>query len=187
MESAKKNEGKTDWAAVQRTVAQSEPPRIQDIPSHVKFLKIWGGSTVDHHYLNNTLAYLDLKMPAGRVVTGTFVQKLSDLKFHPKEMMPLTIHGCLIAQACGQKEREGAGTSLTEQMVKSLSSTNKAEGLKANAILEKAFQLLKEMTGGSTTPIGVKAVGDLAHELVKYIFDLSDEYESMETKSRLCS
>ena len=46
VECAKNSKGKAiDWDSVERNVAASEPPRLRDVPSHVKFLSKYRGGT----------------------------------------------------------------------------------------------------------------------------------------------
>ena len=128
--SATDNDGKTEWHAVEKNVAATEPPRIKDIPSHAKFLRCWGGRPTDHHYLRDTMEYLETSMPEGRIIPGTFLDKMSSLKFKPQEMMPRMVHACLITQACGVKDKEKIGCTLTENMVKGLAASCKNDALK---------------------------------------------------------
>ena len=43
--SFKRNDGNVDWAWVERSVAMSEPPRIEDLPAHAKYVKQFGGGS----------------------------------------------------------------------------------------------------------------------------------------------
>ena len=75
--------GKPDWDSVKRAVAASEPPRVNDIPAHCKYIQRYGGGS-DHKYLMDMLTYLDKAMLEGRIVSGNFLDKLSSLKLPPK-------------------------------------------------------------------------------------------------------
>ena len=125
------------------------------------------------------LAYLDLAMPEGRIVSGWFLDKLGSLKLAPAELIPRIAHACVIAQACGDKERENCGITIGETNVKSLTTSCKADALKGEKIIENAYSML-ENTEMSGTNEEVKAIGEFQHELILFIFDLSDKYESLD-------
>ena len=169
---------KPDWNAIQRAVAASEPPRLNDIPAHCKFLQKYSGGK-NNKYLMDMLAYLDLAMPEGRIVSGWFLDKLGSLKLAPAELIPRIAHACVIAQACGDKERENCGITIGETNVKSLTTSCKADALKGEKIIENAYSML-ENTEMSGTNEEVKAIGEFQHELILFIFDLSDKYESLD-------
>ena len=175
---AKANGGVTDWKAVEKNVAASEPPRVTDIPSHSKFLKLFGGKTTDHHYLADTMAYLNLHMPEGRIIPGTFLDKISSLKFKPSKMMPRMAHACLITQACGKKDKEKIGCTLTEGHVKSLTGDRETIALEAEQILGKAHELKKQLPHDQYQQ-GVDACGQLAEALCMHIFELDDTFDTL--------
>ena len=79
--------GTTDSDAVKRAVAASEPPRVNDIPAHCKFLQRYGGT--DHKFLMDMLAYLDTAMPDGRIVSSNFLEKLASLILPSNDLGPI--------------------------------------------------------------------------------------------------
>ncbi len=163
--------GEPDWEFVQRAVAASEPPRIIDIPEHIKFLQKWGGGK-SQQFVFKTMEYLEIKMPSGRIVGGPFIERLADLKLAPSKLMPKTIHACLMAQAVGEKDRDGVACNVTEAHVKSLATSNLEKGMEVNKMLVNAEKLF-----GETHPI---ALGDMAVEFVNFMFDINSSYESLE-------
>ena len=68
-----------DWDRVQKAVAASEPPRLIDVPCHIKFLKKWGGGK-GQRFTMDTVEYLENKMVEDRIVSGTFLEKLANTK-----------------------------------------------------------------------------------------------------------
>ena len=168
--------GQPDWDAVKRAVAASEPPRMNDIPAHCKFIQKFGG-TSDHRYLMDMISYLDKAMPEGRIVSGNFLEKLASLRMPPKELIPRIANACVIAQACGDKERESVGCTINEGHVKSLITTKKAMALRGEAIINRAYMLASD---AGDQPTAIDAVGKLSWNLILFIFELSDAYESMD-------
>ena len=176
-ESADANNNKTDWQVVKRSVAASAPPRVNDIPSHCKFISKYSGPKNKH--LMDMISYLDLAMPEGRIVSGVFLEKLATLKSAPNEMIPRIAHACVIAQACGDKERESCGNTIGDANVKSLTTSCKENALKGEAILNNAYAML-DGAGLDGKRKGTLAVGEFQHDLILFIFGLSDEYEKMD-------
>lgn len=177
--------GVTDWDKVKRAVAASEPPRIQDIISHSKFLQRYAGPK--HSYMKSTLEYLDLAMPEGRIVSGNFFEKLAGLKCPPTEMIPRLMHACVITQACGDKHRENVGATITESQLKSLHTTNRAIALSAEMTIVKGFELASK---ANHLPIAtkVKALGELQRDLVLLVLDIQEsgkEYETIDDVSKV--
>ena len=153
----------------------SEPPRLLDIPHHISFLKIYGGGAGRQVYLDKLFEYINVAMPTGRIVSGSFLGKLAALKFRPAEMIPLTVLGCVMAQAVLPKDRENVGMSVTEGNVRSLMTDKKEVGKKVNDILQKALDLMELRQN-----IEPRMFGDLAVELVKFIFSLDSSFNSID-------
>lgn len=171
-----------DWDWVARAIVASAPPRLADIVGHIKFCKIWGGGE-KQRFMASTLDYINVMMPNGRIVSGTFFEKLGGLKFSPSEFMPLTIHACVMAQAVLPKERENVGITVSEAHIKSLTTTKKQMGLAANAMLQKARDLLDARA--YTQPFDRRIYGNLAVALVQFIFEMESEFKSMDAISKL--
>ena len=173
-----------DWEWVQRNVAASEPPRLTDIPAHIKFLQKWGWGE-NQRFMLHTLRCLEVAMPAGRIVSGPFIERLATLKFPPSEMIPLMVHACLIAQAIGDKHRDNVACSLTDGHIKSMQARNKVACASANAMLINALDICEshiELSGGTK---GIRIYSTMANELVKFIFELDDTHQSLDAISHL--
>ena len=180
-----------DWHWVQRTVAASSPPRLLDVPAHIKFCQKWGGGE-DQVLVMETVAYLEAAMPSGRIVNGNFLEKLARLKIAPSDLIPHTIHACVIANAVGNKAHENVGCTVTDVHVRSLVGENKVKGLKANEMIRKAREVTQAMpnTDGNKRERTL-LLGGFMFEIVKFIFNLESEYATMEKISedfvgRLC-
>jgi hypothetical protein len=173
-------EKNVDWNWVQKQVVASEPPKILDVPAHIKFCQVWGGGT-RQKMMTETMDYIQTAMVSERVVSGSFFEKLAQLKFPPHELIPRTVHACLITQAVGPRERDHVGTTLTEPQIKSLMTTNKAKGMQVNTMLLKANELIRsqEVTTGVHSPKNWVLLGDMACELVKFIFDVDSKFKSL--------
>lgn len=181
-ESALENKGNPDWNSVKRSVAASEPPRINDVPAHCKFIQKYGGNATEHRYIMDMLACLDASMPESRIVAGSFMDKLASLKLPPKEMIPRMAHACVILQACGPKVREDVGCTLTEGHIKSLTTSCKAAGLKGELTISKAYELLDACQPDQKSK-GMAAIGKFQCDIVMHIFDLDDTYVSLDAIS----
>ena len=96
-----------DWGLVVAIVSASTPPYLADLEHHIEFLKKWGGG-IKQQLVIDTLEYIAVAMPQGRIVLGSFIGKLASLKFEAKDQMPYMVHACLMLQACGEKERNFA-------------------------------------------------------------------------------
>ena len=129
---------RVDWDWVQHSVVASEPPRLQDVPAHMAFCKAWGGGE-SQPYMKKTFDYLNAVMPAGRIVSGSFLQKLASLKFPPRELAPIVVHACVMTQAVLSAEREQIGVSVTDNHVRSLVKEKKDMVMQAETTLKKQW------------------------------------------------
>ena len=168
---------KCDWDAVQAAVVSTEPPRLEDVPAHIAFCKIWGGGN-KQELMAQTMDYIQQAMPVGRIVSGRFLSKLCSLKFHPSELPPLTIHALVMAQSVLPKDRESIGVSVSDAHVRSLTTTNKAKGKQIDAMLQNAKELLALQP--EADPL---LFGNFAVELVKNMFELDSEFKTLEDVS----
>ena len=69
-----------DWAKVTNTVLQSSPPRMEDIPDMVAYIRKWGGMP-SGMFVKELADLCKIYMPTNRVVSGAFFKTLADLKF----------------------------------------------------------------------------------------------------------
>ena len=175
--SSAKQFGRPNWDKCKRSVAASQPPRLGDIEGHAKFLQKYGGDEINYPHTYEMISCLETAMPEGRIVSGSFMEKIASLKASPKELTPRLAHALVIAQACGEKEREGVGLSITENHVKSLASSNKSNDLRAEAILTKSWEVV---TAAHYSQQSINAITDLQRDLVNHIFWLDEQYETIE-------
>ena len=85
-----------DWDWVQRAVVATEPPRLTDVPAHIAFCQKWGGG-VNQTFTKNTVNYLNESMRPDRIVSGSFLKSLGNLKCTPQDVERLvyTVHACV--------------------------------------------------------------------------------------------
>jgi len=167
-----KNKKVIDVAWVMRQVAASQPPRLPDVPAHVRFCQRWGGGR-NQHLLRDLMEYLHMAMPSGRIVSGSFLDKLASMKLTAGDLMERTVHACVMAQATNPKERENVGTSVTEIHVKQLQANKKAMGLQVNSIIEKTLSL-------AVDPATRKIVNEMSVELINFVFDIDDKFQTLD-------
>ena len=165
--------GEPDWASVLKQVTKSEPPRILDAPEHIKFCQRWGGGK-DMHFLSQTLEYIEGRMLPSRIVSGNFIGKLAALRMEPQDMIPHTVHACLITQAVSPENREDIGTAITVANISSLLTTNKEIGQRVNAAIVRA-----RAVAGQDHASAVQ-VADMAVQCVRYMFKLDDTFKSID-------
>ena len=165
-------------------MAKSEPPRLKDVPAHVKCLKKYGGG-ISQFLILDTLKVLEELMPDNRIVSGNFFEFLTTLKLPPDQLMPRMIHACVLLQATHKSERECVGNVVTHAHVKSLASDKlKAKALHCNDVLNKAAELAAAMPEGvSSTQVSVE-IGRTAIELAKCIFGLDSTFKSIDDISK---
>ena len=96
--SSKNGKGIVDWAWAQRAVATAEPPRLADLPSHIRFAKKWGGGD-SQVFIRELVTYLNNRMPPRRVVPGNFFDKLAAVSLPPDQLVPRFVNACIKAQA----------------------------------------------------------------------------------------
>ena len=65
-----------DWDKVARVIKASQPPFIAEVPSHIKFLRKYGGG-IQQAVAAELIEYLNLRMPAGRWVPGSMFDELA--------------------------------------------------------------------------------------------------------------
>ena len=171
-----------DWIMVSAIVAASRPPYLSDLEHHIEFLKKWGGG-IKQQLALDTLEYIGMTMPQGRIVHGSFIGKLAALKLGITEQMPYMVHAALMLQACGEKTLNGAGASLTNNDPGMLATKLKAKGLQANSIIEKGRSTIAEMQ--KKRPIDrMRLIGDLSVDLARFVFNVNSVHESMDEISQ---
>ena len=146
-ESSKRNStGAIDWEWVQRAVAKSEPPRINDLDAHIRYAKRWGGG-VSQVFIRELIEALKCKMPEGRIVNGSFFQHLASVKATPNELTPRLINAMVLLNATGAAVQENIGTTVQKSDVMHLfSDSGKPRALQAETIMTNARSHIQTCT-----------------------------------------
>jgi hypothetical protein len=163
---------------VQRQVVASEPPKILDVPSHLKFLQKYGGG-VKQQMTFSTMSYI-ASCPVTHVVTGAWLDKLASLTFGLNDKVVRCIHAVLMAQATGPRSKHGVGSNITEQQVKSLMTSKKGDCIAINAMIEKAIHVGQSAGYDMGSAFLSKLIGDLSVNMVLHLFDPDSEFENRE-------
>ena len=93
-----------DWEKVQRMVRQSAGPYVRDAPGHIGFLKKYGGGA-DQVLAKDLIAYLNVRMPAGRKVSGDIIDRVGEIPMTPDFCIPHFCNALITALAtCEEKD-----------------------------------------------------------------------------------
>jgi len=88
-----------EWKKVEMSVIKSQPPRPEDVPSIVRFVKHWGGGQ-HATYIKEINNYVQCGLiPTDRHVAQSFFDSLAKLEFRPDELPPHFIIATLVAHA----------------------------------------------------------------------------------------
>ncbi len=150
-----------------------------DLPSHIRFATKWGGGE-SQVFVRELVGYLNQRMPEGRIVSGACFDKLASVTLPPNELIPKFISAVIKANAtCGaDKVRENVGIFVKESDIKSLMTTKKVAAQKAEVLMGRARDVMRD-SGKSGTEI-ITICGDLDVALVSQVFDKFEIHTTME-------
>ncbi len=161
----------------------SQPPSVGDIDAHIRFLKKWGGGT-EQLFVGDIVRYCNIRMPHGRLVTGSFIEKLAGVSLPPNELVPRFIAACVKANAvCDNSHNSNVGQLVKHSDVSSIATTLKAECKQADMIMQRARAILDQV--GKSAAQACEVLGDLDVALVSFVFKKpgSEKYDGMESIS----
>ena len=124
-------------AHIERSVARSEPPRMEDIPAHVKFCRKWGGGQTQA-FVRELVEYLRERMPPGRVVPGKVFITLATLPLSADEMVPRFVCACVKLLGTCNEDHGGVASVLKDSDLRTIASTKKDLVLTAEQVMNRA-------------------------------------------------
>ena len=105
--SASQHEGNADFKAVTRSLLKTQPPRYEDIPDMVEYVKVYGGLP-SGVFIKNLAIVSRHFMPTGRIVSGSFFKMLADihLKFGTSTQPAHLVNAVLLTHMCHAAEQD---------------------------------------------------------------------------------
>ena len=143
------------WDQVKKQIAASQAPCMHDIPAHIQFIRKYGGGS-SLSLIHESLAFLNLKMPSGRKVSGRWIGKLSAVPLTTDFAVPRLVHAILKCQACCQAMHcdDFLSRWISESDLKLMYGKNKDMALQAEQILGRLKKVMDESNRSSTLAYG---------------------------------
>ena len=144
-----------DWDKVSRLVRQTAPPFIRDVPGHIGFLKKYGGGA-QQTLAKELIAYLNLRMPAGRKVSGHFIDQVGKIPMTPDFSIPHFANAVIKTCAtCDESEcMDGFAKFIVQSNVQQLSKKYKAKAFEAEGILVRAKEVIRNVERDCAVEVG---------------------------------
>ena len=144
-----------NWENVTRLIRQSSPPFLRDIPSHVAYLKKYGGGA-QQVLCRDVIDYLNHRMPAGRQVSGNIMEALSKVPIQSEFSIPHFVNGMVKAHATCAEEfcSDGFAKFISGSDIQSVSKKLKGAAVEAEGIMVKARQLLASVERDCVVDLG---------------------------------
>ena len=145
LDEAKSYNGKNvNWLKVKKTVLQSQPPRMEDIPDMVDFVQKWGGMP-SGIFVDDLAECCKQYMPSSRIVSGSFFKTLTDLKVSIDAMPSHFVNAVLLVHCIGNDTQDGFARYIKKAEVQLIVSHKKhAEVMAADGVLKRCRQLLQD-------------------------------------------
>ena len=143
------------WTQVKKQIAASQAPCLHDIPVHIQFIRKYGGG-LSLSLMHDTLAFLNLKMPSGRKVSGRWIGTLTAVPLTTDSAVPRLVHAVFKCQACCHAMNcdDFLSRYVPETELKCLYGKNKDMALHAEQILGRLKKVMGESNRSSTLAFG---------------------------------
>ena len=159
-----------NWENVGRAIRASVPPGVADIPAHILLCKKYGGG--EQQLLTKELInYINVRMPAGRKVSGGFIQTVAQHPLATDSQIVRVLHACIKVNAtcpdnaCDDK----CGRLLTFGDVKLLQVRLKEEANRVEGIITRLRDVVGKSGCDALTEIGDVEVGLVTAMFNKHI------------------
>ena len=156
-----------DWRAVTKNVIRTLPPRAGDVPDMVAFVQVWGGMPTGV-FIKELSALLHQHMPSNRVVSGTFLKQLAELKFSAKAMPAHMVNAILFVHASADEcVQDHFARFITKGDLQTIMSDKKREvAIEADGVLMRAKSLAKDVEDIVGQEVAFGMVGKLMKDIV---------------------
>ena len=172
VQSAAKNKGVIDFTQVEKAVVRSNPPRPQDAPEHIAYIRKWGGG-VDGKFVKLTNRYIHLKGYGERTISASCFGWLGKVNLpvdNPKSSMLAFIHAIVKSHACGPELKGNVCSHLSSADIQSVSGKKKEKVREAITYMKRGKDLLAEHTELSERS-SIILLGDFEVRLVDFVLD----------------
>ena len=146
---------KVDWTSVRSQIAVSQGPCVPDLATHINFVRRYGGFPTMSQ-LRELLDFFNLRLPAGRQVSGSWIDKLQQVPMTTEFSIPNLVVAVFKAHACCDNFycENGLARYVTVAEIKALSTRNKGLALEAEGILSNLKKVFAESAGSKTLEYG---------------------------------
>ena len=164
-------DGDVPWPQVTKHIASSQGPHVADLPVHVQFIKKYGGGA-SLSYVLDTLAYFNLRMPAGRKVSGHWIKLLTSIPLTTDFAVPRLVHAIFKCHACCDDSdcEDSLARKVTVPEMKGVFGKGATKALQAEQVLGRMKKVFDE-TNRSTT----LEYGDLSIKIAEAVLGKTDD------------
>ena len=189
--SHQRNNGRVNYVAVEKAVVRSQPPRVQDVPEHLKYIQKWGGGT-DGKFVKSTNKYIALTCASDRCLTASFFAWLAKLDINisgggdddTTNHFVLFVHGMVKAHARGpETDGDNVARHLTQGDCQSATQKNKDKVKEVTLYMKRALALLTEHQNTLSDRDTTLLFGDVQVKLVDLALsksNVSDAFKSFD-------
>ncbi len=171
-------DGDIPWERVKRQIASSQGSHLSDLPQHISFIKKYGGG-VKLALIQDSLAYLNLRMPAGRKVSGYWIQKLTQIPITTELAVPLLVHAIFKMHVCCHELDcdDHLSRYVSEGELKSVAAKNQTFALEAEKTLGR-LQTVMEVSQRACT----LEYGDISVQIAQVVLGKNKEASIADTR-----
>ena len=159
-------EGDPDYGVIRNTILSSEPLHAEDVESHIKFAKVWGGGK-GQHLTKDVCTYIKLHQETFKVTANHFDQ-LATVRVNPALDLPARFVSAIvktIATRQGQK-----GLIISSKTIKGVLEKKADKIQLANTFMRRASDLC---------PVGFEFErGMMECDMVEHVFETTPEFKN---------
>ena len=151
--------GDIPWQKVSKQIAASAGAHVSDLPIHIAFVKKYRGATSFSH-IKEALSFFNLRLPAGRKVSGNWIQALTSIPITADFSCPrvvqtiLKFHDCCEVDECDALVSRAVGIAA----LKRAGTVLKGEAREADRVLGRLKKVCDESERSLTLEYGEASV-----------------------------
>ena len=151
--------GDIPWQKVSKQIAASAGAHVSDLPAHIAFVKKYGGAPSLSH-INETLSFFNLRLPAGRKVSGNWIQALTSIPITADFSCPRVVQAIFNLHACCDADECDALVSRAVDIaaLKRVGTVLKDEAREADRVLGRLKKVRNESERSFTLEYGEASV-----------------------------